>query len=134
MKFYKNTILAFILIVGVGVGVFILDFVTDIQFSLDILKMSRNNFSDEIGECRYQVVFQLDTTRNCFHSNSTQREIFRCMEFLNKLQKEASKCFNRGQHFQNQSRAEKEFQYMRDNLNSFRNPLNQLDFLYHFFY
>ena len=121
MKFIKNTILAFILILGVGVGVFLVDFVTDIQFSLDIQDKATptQNFSAEVEKCRNHTEnlnYEFKTTMNCFQPDSNQTEIFNCMNYLNKLQQEASKCFNRGQHFG--IKKQYQFQYMRDNLTS----------------
>ena len=105
-----------------GVGVFLVDFVTDIQFSLDIQdKANFTGFSAKIENCRNQenLNYEFNITMNCFQPESNQTEIFKCMDYLNKLQQEASKCFNRGQHFQN----EKQFQNMRDNLISHLNVL-----------
>ena len=114
MKFIKNTLLAFALILGLGVGVFLVDFYTDITFSLDILEKAGMNFSLPMGECRDNIT-ELNNkfiSMDCFQPESNQTEIFRCMDYLNKLKQEASNCFNKGQHFQNQN----EFLYMRDNL------------------
>ena len=115
IKLIKNTLIAFLLILGLGVGVFLVDFVTDIQFSLDIQEMATTDFSSEMEDCRNNIEklnYEFNITQNCFQPGSNQIEIFRCMNYLNKLQQEANMCFNRGQHFQNQD----EFQYMRDNL------------------
>ena len=116
IKFIKNTLIAFILILGVGIGFFLLDFVTDIQFSIDMQHMVERDISSEIEKCNVEIQRQnAEYTTNyttCFETNSSMKERFNCMNFLNKLQQGASKCFNRGQHFDDKD----QFQYMRDNL------------------
>ena len=117
-KFWKEIILAFVTTLVLGVGLFLLDFGTDISFSVDMYNMSKRNFSEEISECRGRVLkmneryFEMD----CFQLDNTT-ENFRCLNYLGELQQEAKRCFERKQHFQNPQQFQ--FGYMRNNLKLF---------------
>ena len=98
-----------------GIGLYLLDFGTDISFSVDMNNMANRNFSGEISECRGKIVrmnerYEMD----CFHSDILTKN-FRCLNDLGKLQQEAKRCFERKQHFQDPA----QFIYMRNGLKLF---------------
>ena len=111
----SNTLHAFFIILGVGIGFFLLDFVTDIQFSFDMQSMVARNITEEIRNCsrKFEKLNAIYTNINCSTTNDNMKEMFNCMNFLSQLQQEARKCFNRGQHFGFQNM--NQFQYMRNN-------------------
>ena len=107
------------MILGLGIGFFLLDFGTDIDFSVDMSQMSSHvsssNFTEEIRDCRIKTEKMKKEFNNmtCFQSED-RTENFKCLDFLNKLQQEARNCFNREQHFDSENL--KQFTYIRINL------------------
>ena len=107
------------MILGLGIGFYLLDFGTDIDFSVDMNQMSSHvsssNFTEEIRDCRMKTeeMKKEFNEMTCFQSED-RTENFKCLDFLNKLQQEARNCFNREQHFDSDNL--KQFTYMRINL------------------
>ena len=108
------------MILGLGIGFYLLDFGTDLDFSVDMSQMSSHvsssNFTEEIRDCRMKTVERLKKLSNemtCFQTED-RTENFKCLDFLNKLQQEARNCFNREQHFDSENL--KQFTYMRIDL------------------
>ena len=103
------------MLLGLGIGFFLLDFGTDLNFSADMNQMSSINTTKYEG-CRNETEeLELKKEFNemtCFGSD--RRESFKCLDFLNKFQQKARSCFNREQHFDSGNL--KQFTYMRINL------------------
>ena len=55
MKFIKETCLAALVILILGIGFFLADFGTDLQFSIEMSAMSNQNFTEEINNCTRDV-------------------------------------------------------------------------------
>ena len=119
IKFWKETLISAMMILGLGIGYYVLDFGTDIDFSVDMSQMSSHvsssNFTEEIRNCRMKTeeMKKEFNEMTCFQSED-RTENFKCLDFLNKLQQEARNCFNREQHFDSENL--KQFTYMRIDL------------------
>ena len=107
------------MILGLGIGFYLLDFGTDLDFSVDMNQMSSHlsssNFTEEIRDCRMKTEEMKKEFNNmtCFQTED-RTENFKCLDFLNKLQQEARNCFNREQHFKSENL--KQFTFMRIDL------------------
>ena len=119
IKFWKEIFLSALMILGLGIGFYLLDFGTDLDFSVDMSQMSSHvsssNFTDKIRDCRMKTeeMKKEFNEMTCFQSDD-RTENFKCLDFLNKLQQEARNCFNREQHFDSGNL--KQFTYMRIDL------------------
>ena len=55
LKFFKETCLAALVILILGIGFFFADFGTDLQFSIEMSAMSNQSFTEEIENCTRDV-------------------------------------------------------------------------------
>ena len=55
VKFIIKTCLAALVILILGIGFFLADFGTDLQFSIEMSAMSNQNFTEEINNCTRDV-------------------------------------------------------------------------------
>ena len=55
VKFIKETCLAALVILILGIGFFLADFGTDLQFSIEMSSMSNQNFTEEINNCTRDI-------------------------------------------------------------------------------
>ena len=113
IKFLSATLISAMMILGLGIGFYLLDFGTDLSFSADMNQMSSMNRNTTKYEGCWNKTEELELKKKfnvCFQSND-RRENFKCLDFLNKLQQEARNCFNREQHFESENL--KQFTYMR---------------------
>ena len=65
MKFIKETCLAALVILILGIGFFLADFGTDLQFSIEMSAMSNQNFTEDINNCTRDVQV-IEVTRGKF--------------------------------------------------------------------
>ena len=100
------------MILGWGVGFYLGDLGTDLKFAVDQYDMTTMNFTEEIQSCTEEF------TKNCREftkmtslQSEDLKKNFERLDFLRKLQQEASNCFNREQHFGSDL---KQFSYMRN--------------------
>ena len=112
VKFLRLTSISAMMILGLGIGIFLFDFGTDISFAVEMTEMSAQKSTEEIEMCRKKTE-ELNhnyTAMTCYQSLN-RTENFKCMDLLNKVQHEARNCFNREQHFDSENL--KQFTYMR---------------------
>ena len=113
-KFWKETLLSSFFVIILGIGFYLGDVVTDLNFSVDMHQMTTKNFTEEIKDCRMKTEeLKMNFTKmTCFQSEDLT-ENFKCLDFLRTLHQQASNCFNREQHFGSEDL--KQFDYMRNN-------------------
>ena len=63
VKFIKETCLAGLVILILGIGFFLADFGTDLQFSIEMSSMSNQSFTEEINDCTRDIQVTKVTVR-----------------------------------------------------------------------
>ena len=63
VKFIKETCLAGLGILILGIGFFLADFGTDLQFSIEMSSMSNQSFTEEINDCTRDIQVTKVTVR-----------------------------------------------------------------------
>lgn len=98
------------MILGLGVGFYLGDLGTDLNFSVDQYDKTTKNFTEEIQICTEELYREF-SKMTPFQSEDLTKN-FERLDFLRKFDQKASNCFNREQHFGSDL---KQFSYMRNN-------------------